>query len=260
LAGRDFNPSEGLNNVKTTDTRTISPFAWRIPRPGYWLAAFNLGPLGGFVCVVSVDEPKVKDLTPENKEMLAHTLDGLAEIFADKCDWMLTGALAIAAAIGKFYRHHHDLDIAAQKDEIPQVVKVARAAGYNLFHRMGSTKIWSKKRLTIFRRIRIEDILKCGDERVRLLHVGINGWRLARMSLLDAVDIYPFTTQDGWASSCHSPVRVPISQLKGKNYITLSGRELPVRGMAYMEQYKKYRKEEKDLLDLDMMQQAGLLS
>ena len=224
------------------------------------MAAVNFGRKAGWAVLIHEDVPKIRPITPDRQATLEQALDNLAEIFADKCDWMLTGGLAIAFSLGKFYRDHGDFDIAIDKEDLPQLVKVAEHNGYGLFHRKSSMKISSTKRITFFRRIQPEEADQCSDNRIRLLRVGKSGWAFSPASLLTFLDIYPYVTRNGTVTSCGANVSVPVEQNRGAFYPTASGHKVSLRNLAYLKKIKENRVGDKSSFDMDFLKKESDLA
>lgn len=242
-------------NSSAAESHEVKVAAWKFYKPGAWIAA-----AGGLALVLERDAEKIQAVQPQDEKMLKASLDGLAEIFGDRCAWWLTGALSIAVAVDQFYRLPGDVDIAAEMAEGEQVVAVAGAADYHLFARVGSTKVGFGRRLTLFRRITWAKMKAGAHGRIRFLRVGPNGCRWARMALIDALDFYLFQTRDGWFSTRFPPMRFPLADLNNSIQTTSSGRKIPLLGTNYLISLKKRRGEEKDRLDLAMLETVGLPS
>lgn len=228
------------------------------PLDGWWLFAGRLGRRFGFALLVSVDQPDFRTLPLGKDQAIEAALDNLAEVLGDKCEWMLTGGLSIAAKAGCFFRDHDDVDVAVHEDELGRLVEVATAHGYDFFCRVGATRISPKRRMTLYRRLSPKQAAQDWFRRFRLLRVE-NGWRAARLTLADFMDIYAYRQEGDWVVSNGSDMRVPATVNKGELYFARSGRKVTLRGMAYMAEIKRRRMGEKDVADLEAMQKHGLI-
>lgn len=229
-------------------------------REGWWLGAFKLSREVQWAALLSTDQPGVQPLSPAKQAAIERALDGVAEIFGDQCEWMLTGGLAIAATMGRFYRDANDLDIAVHQDQLTRLVRVAQDHGYEFFARRGATKVFPKKRLTFYQRIEPARAADNWGRRFRLIRTGRGGWRAASISLLDFMDVYAYDCRDGVVRSNGSDMQVAATENCGTIYTTVTGRKVPLRGMGYMAQIKRLQGGEKDFLDLEMMRQHGLIA
>ena len=245
--------------IETEAYRDLKLLGWKSARPGCWLLTLGGRSRFGWALLLQVDVPeKITTLPPAGERVLAESLDGLAEIFGNRCHWILTGALSIATTIGRFYRAHHDLDIASSVDETERVTQVASLAGYALFRRAGSTKVGFRRRLTFYRTIKPKAMASWPTTQIRFLRAGRIGWRVGRLALLDAIDFYTYEDTDGHMITRNPPMRIRMPKNHRPTYRTISGREIPLQDMAYMREVKRILGSPKDELDLTMLAQANL--
>lgn len=227
-------------------------------RTGGWMASCKLTRDAQWAALLSTDQPGVRPLTPAKRVAIEQALDGLAEIFGGECEWMLTGGLAIAATMGRFYRDANDLDIAVDQDQLARLVEVAQKRGYEFFVRRGALKVFPKTRLTFYQRIAPAQASSNWWRRFRLIRTGRNGWRASSISMLDFIDVYAYECRDGLVRSNGSDMRVSVTENCGAVYTSISGRKVLLRGMGYMAHIKRLQGGEKDRFDLEMMRQHGL--
>ena len=128
--------------------------------------------------------------------MLEDSLERLAQMLGSEVPWFLTGGLSIAVAVGVFYRVHEDIDVAIDPDHLGQLVDLAAASSYRLFHRYPTLRVGRDSKIDWYRPVAVAEAV-AGSFHLRLVRVDDRGDIHPQRTLLDYVDLHLDRHQPG---------------------------------------------------------------
>jgi hypothetical protein len=168
--------------------------------------------------------------------------------------WFLAGGLAIPVTLGRFYRRHHDVDIAFPVDAFPEVETAMQRAGYALWTYFPMS-LFGACRAALLVRIHATGALARWRPRKLKFH-DASGAR-PRPHLLQVIEALPYRVVDGCFATCDGRHRVPLDRpLAGCTVLTPA--PIQCLDLHYVARLKQGRREPKDLLDLDVIRDRAL--
>lgn len=182
---------------------------------------------------------------------LETALDEIARAL-DGESWLLGGGVAIALAVGGFYRVHSDLDIIIETTNLASVCNRLAAKGYSLYTR----KLMKHRGLgvCIFVRCRPSGpLLRMRPRRLCFLSRGATG-----NPYLDRLDVYLYReTATQYVPLDHAHRLPKLAPVAGLRHRTRSGNTLTCLNLHYVQQFSAARRGPRHVVDL-LALSAGL--
>jgi hypothetical protein len=203
---------------------------------------------GYYVQLNEFDSKKVRPVSEAHEQEISRCLDYLATTFED-VNWVLSGGLSLGLNKG-LYRLHDDIDLGLDVNDLEKFVGIARENSYDLFSRRVMFKTSGSKKIDIYRKVSPEESIQKGLRHLRILKMKEDS-PLNKNSLLDAIDVYLHTVQNGRVVSFLQPnINVEAQKHISANYLTSSGRLVGLRSPEYIKTIKEGNPHLKDLYDM----------
>ncbi len=183
-------------------------------------------------------------------------LDRVAEFGEHLPGWVLTGGLAIPAAIGYFYRKHRAVHLGILASELPKFLITMSAHQYYLFARTQMRTISETTKRDVYVPLMPEEIEKITrleplgkswfgggekSENLRLIKVGEDGIVYPHENLLSYFDIYLHDEREEKLISNDDEPREMQGYFTGESYHTIHDRIVPLVNLEYLRLIKKER-------------------
>jgi hypothetical protein len=165
--------------------------------------------------------------------------------------WLLAGGLAVSSTLGRYYRPHHDVDIAFPVEYFGAIEDAMRRGGYYLSTHF-PISLFGFARFSISVPLRSDGWL--ARRRMRKLKFRDHTGRRRTPHLLGVVEALPFRVQDGCVVTCDGRHRLPLVRpLAGNRFCTLAGDEIHCLDLHYATALLPKHREPKHALDLAMI-------
>ncbi len=161
-------------------------------------------------------------------------------------DWLLGGGVAVALALGGFYRRHSDLDLIIEKNSLSGVCEKMASNGYGLYTR----KLMKHGRfgLCLFVRVHPRGLLVARHPR-RLCFARFDGG--IENAYLAKLDVYLFEeTRTQYIALDRGRILEKIVPVRGCEYTTQSGYAMRCLNLYYVEKFSAGRGGARHLLDI----------
>ncbi|VVB79577.1 Uncharacterised protein [uncultured archaeon] len=200
-------------------------------------------------------------VTPEREIELKRSISDLGEIIGGGFPWILTGSLAVALNVKRFYRDCNDVDIILNRKDLSQMINSAGSRGYRLCHRLASLKVSSQKNLYVYQEIDENGALKQNYKHLKLIRRDSLGNLVDNEGILDSIDLFPYEQIDEENVMVDGEVLFPEERLsvhtetpRGQKVLIAS----PDYLMKFKEQYIEKRRRSappKHALDLKVLKE-----
>jgi hypothetical protein len=202
----------------------------------------------------SVSEP-----SKEREQELGGSVCKLANILGDSSLWTLTGSLAIAMNLGRFYRDCNDADILADKENLERLILGAKKKGYELFNRLADIKVSPIKNIYVYQNIPVSQV-KTNYRHLKLIRVDSRESAFDGDGILDSIEIFPYERIDERTVKSLDKGFIFSGQISTKMK-TEDGQEISVASREYLQRIKEVfiekrdQPRKKDVLDLAILKE-----
>ncbi|WP_447977378.1 nucleotidyltransferase domain-containing protein [Candidatus Nitrospira bockiana] len=160
--------------------------------------------------------------------------------------WHLVGGLAVPVTIGRFYRHHHDLDVALDLADLATVTSAMERAGYRLY-------------TTTLVRHRGAGVALCWPitpkvaQRVSLIrgHFFLSRSAWMRADFMAKIDCFPYRDRGGFIETVNTGLRLPKNKRSPLSRpVSFGARTIPCFTLPHVRRIKLQSPSRRDQLDI----------
>lgn len=170
--------------------------------------------------------------------------------------WMVVAGCAVSLTLGRFYRSHHDLDIAVPRCSLGAVAASLQAHGYVLSTRLLRTYAGFGRELEV--RLR----LRCSSWWLRLaprhLRLRSGAGAASQLGGFAHIDLFLYELRERELVIAGEGLHIPRIAPLWQAVRLPAGSEIPVEHLHYVRAVKALRRHARDELDLRMIALAGL--
>lgn len=198
---------------------------------------------------------QLRQVSPDQAQYLEQALDELARLLSGAATWELSGGLAIAATIGRFYRMHDDIDINVDIEDLNEFVAHARKQGYALFGRGLIVRTSLNTKIDVYKALSTTEAATGKHRHLRLARVDPDGLIVPHRQLTDYIDLYPYTIEKNEIVDLLTNQRAPLSHRYASSYTTLSGNVVRNVDLRLVARGKRMRFWPADMLDRKLIRE-----